>query len=289
VNPIYLIDYHIHPDYSIDAQPYSISEYCQRAIELGLKEIAFTPHYEFDITRKEIDWYVRVKGEVRCLSSDWLESYFIDIDLAKQEFSSHGLVIRAGIEAGYDLGFEEFINKIIKQYPFDYVLGSVHCLDHIAISSKEESSSYFQGKSPKEVLKQYYSTLEEGVKTGLFDMIGHLDIYRRFGYQYFGQSLIDKHLDYAYPIFQEMAKRGIGLEINTSSIKQGFKQFYPGHDLLEAAALARVKNITLGSDAHCINELGRGVKDAWKLLKSNFDLASFQLVGFQDRLPYNLP
>ena len=38
-------DYHVHPDFSIDAKG-SLREYCDRAIELGLSEIIFTTHVD---------------------------------------------------------------------------------------------------------------------------------------------------------------------------------------------------------------------------------------------------
>lgn len=53
---------------------------------------------------------------------------------------------KAGLEVGYDLGLEKAIERVVKSYPFDFVLGSVHSLEHIAISSKKESRFYFPGR-----------------------------------------------------------------------------------------------------------------------------------------------
>ncbi len=41
------INYHMHSQYSIDGEM-SIEEACEKAIELGLKEIAFTDHLDID-------------------------------------------------------------------------------------------------------------------------------------------------------------------------------------------------------------------------------------------------
>ena len=41
-------DYHVHPDYSIDASPVKIRDYCQKALELELREICFTTNVELD-------------------------------------------------------------------------------------------------------------------------------------------------------------------------------------------------------------------------------------------------
>jgi len=56
-------DYHVHPDYSIDASPVKIREYCQKALELGLAEICFTTHIELDPVRREKDNFVNLNGE----------------------------------------------------------------------------------------------------------------------------------------------------------------------------------------------------------------------------------
>ena len=42
-----MLDYHIHTTYSPDGQM-SMETVCERAIEAGLKEIAFTDHIDMD-------------------------------------------------------------------------------------------------------------------------------------------------------------------------------------------------------------------------------------------------
>ncbi|HHX94976.1 MAG TPA: PHP domain-containing protein, partial [Clostridia bacterium] len=58
-----LTDYHVHPDYSIDASPVKIRQYCRRALELGIVEICFTTHVELDPVRKEKDNFALLNGE----------------------------------------------------------------------------------------------------------------------------------------------------------------------------------------------------------------------------------
>ena len=57
------VDYHVHPDYSLDATG-TIDEYCDRALELGLKQICFTTHYDSDPFREKIDPFMRRQGKV---------------------------------------------------------------------------------------------------------------------------------------------------------------------------------------------------------------------------------
>lgn len=262
-----MFDYHVHPGYSIDAEPFSIADYCRRAAETGLKEICFTPHLEVDPVRRHLDWFVRVNGAV-CPMEDlnWLDFYFRDIEDARKAWSGRGLTIKAGLEAGFDLGLEKAIERVVLGYPFDFVLGSVHCLDHLAISSMRDSKLYFPGKEPARVVSEYFTVLEEAVKTGLFDCIGHLDLYRRYGCRFFGEEILKAHEKVAAPLFKKIAAKGMGLEINTSSLRRGHNDFHPTGAMTEMAIRSGVRIFTVGSDAHRLDELGCDVEAAMKKL-----------------------
>lgn len=264
-----MIDYHIHPDYSIDAEPFSIYGYCEKAVELGLREICFTTHCEFDPLRKHLDWFARRHGRVVPMHpAGWLDQYFEDLREASRFFSGYGLAVKAGLEAGYDLGLEREIETVLTEYPFDFVIGSVHCLDHVAISSGQESPGYFHGKTPGEVGTAYYRTLREAVASKLFDVIGHLDIYRRHGSRFLGREVLCIHREYLQEVLNEMVKTGTGLELNTSSLRHGQGPFYPGEEILKQAVEAGIRYFTIGSDCHRISELGRGVNEALKTADS---------------------
>lgn len=258
-----MLDYHVHPGYCIDAEPASIGEYCRRAFELGLKEICFTPHLEVDPVRKHLDGFVRLNGKLTPMSDlTWLDCYFKDVEEAVREWRPSGLSVKCGLEVGFDLGLENVIEKILSSYPFDFVLGSVHCLEHKAISSKKESGLYFSGRELKEVVSSYFHTLTEAVSSGLFDVIGHLDLYRRYGLDYYGESVLKAHEDLIWPLFELMLKSGAGLEINTSSLRRGQADFHPSRPIVEAAGKAGITVFTVGSDAHRLADLGCQVKEA---------------------------
>ncbi|NLJ77192.1 MAG: histidinol-phosphatase [Peptococcaceae bacterium] len=267
-------DYHIHPNYSLDASPTPIRDYCCRALELGLVEICFTTHLELDPMRKEIDNFVILNGQkVSVLNPYWLDSYFSEITQAQKEFSSANLHIKAGIEVGYSLGTERDIEKIIDNYPFDYVLGAIHCLNHVAISSYKESPLYFQRRSLAEMSRDYFSTLKEAVVTGLFDCIAHVDLYRRYGTRFYGPEILMAHRGIIEPILKEMARRGMGLEINTSSSRRGLKEFHPSEDIIALAAKLGIEVFTVGSDAHTLDQLGDYIAEALHLL-ARFNLCN---------------
>lgn len=262
------LDYHVHPGYSIDAEDYSILAYCQQALILGLKEICFTPHLEVDPVRRQLDWFVRVKGKLHPMEDlSWLDCYFHDIEEARSQLNSRELKIKAGLEVGYERGCEEKIEKILKNYPFDFVLGSVHCLEHQSISSWQESRRYFSSHNAEEVCGKYFQVLKEAVQSNLFDCIGHLDLYRRHGETILGTTLKTAHKGMIEPIFREMAHRNMGLEVNTSSLRRGLAEFHPSRDILLQARECGIKIFTVGSDAHRLCELGAHTDEALLLLE----------------------
>ena len=263
-----MFDYHIHPDYSIDAEPFSIADYCVKALRIGLKEICFTTHCEFDPIRKDFDWFVRCNGEIVPMHPNtWMDMYFADITRCAGIYGPQGLIVKAGLEAGFDMGLDKYIEKVLSRYPFDFVIGSVHCLDHIAISSEKESPGYFQGATLQEAADKYFNTLGEAVASGMFDVIGHLDIYRRHGTEFFGKETVSAYKEHLDGILQLMLKNSTGIEINTSAARHYRGAFYPAESILVRAVEKGVKLFTIGSDCHRISELGQGINQAMKTAK----------------------
>ncbi|HHV65454.1 MAG TPA: histidinol-phosphatase HisJ family protein [Peptococcaceae bacterium] len=261
------IDYHVHPNYSIDASPVTIRDYCHKALLLELREICFCTHVELDPRRNEKENFVMLNGEKRPVYElNWLDSYFAEIGQAQKEFNNSSLKIKAGVEIGYCPGVENYIERIVNDYPFDFVMGAIHCLDHISISSQKESPYYFRSRRAETVREEYFAVLMEAVKTGFFDCIAHIDIYRRYGIQFLGSEAYAIHRGAIEPVFAEMSKRGMGIEINTSSRRRGLKDFHPTKEILELAIKAGVKVFTVGSDAHSLDQLGEGVDEALALL-----------------------
>jgi len=261
------IDYHVHPNYSLDASPATVKDYCHRALALGLAEICFCTHVELDPRRSDKENSVRVNGELRPVYEfGWLDSYFAEINQVQQEFKNSGLIIKAGVEIGYCPGVENDIEGIVNDYPFDFVMGAIHCLANISISSQKESPYYFRNRSADTVREEYFAVLLEAVKTGFFDCMAHIDLYRRYGIQFLGSEVYTMHRGAIEPVLAEMSKRGIGMEINTSSRRRGLSEFHPTKEILDLAIQSGIKVFTVGSDAHSLEQLGQGIDEALALL-----------------------
>lgn len=263
-----LFDCHVHPDYSLDASG-TIDEYCQKALQIGLKGICFTSHFDIDPERKEIDAFMRVKGKITPLSQKTVEDYIEEIENAKSRYEPSGLKVKTGLEVDYSPHIEKQLREKLSKLNLDYVLGAVHCLEHIAITSSEEAYLYFERKSAEQLCEEYYTNLLSGIKSGLFNAVAHLDCFKKYALDYYGEKLLEAERKWIEPVLQEIKSNQIGIELNTGWFRKGKKRFFPDEDILKKASESGVKIVALGSDSHRVEELGLGLQNAADYIEKN--------------------
>ena len=174
-----MYDYHIHPDFSLDAEG-SVDEYCKTALDRGLEEICFTTHLDSDPERE--DCIVRVDGKIVSVFDDsWLIAYENTIKDAHEQYSEQGLAVRLGDEVDFFEGVEEKLPDKFFDTDFDMIIGSVHLIDHKAITIKEEAQQIYSKYGLEGFVKRYFELLLQCIESDMFDIIGHMDIYRRYG------------------------------------------------------------------------------------------------------------
>ncbi|MBI3977701.1 MAG: histidinol-phosphatase [Chloroflexi bacterium] len=248
-------DYHVHSDHSIDAAG-SIDDFCRRAVEMGLREICFTPHYDAHPARPWENWVV-VGGQRVHVGGDWVGRYHEDVLRAREAFPQLG--VRFGVEIDYHPDLEEALARFVDRHPFDFVLGSVHCVDLVALTNPDEARAYFARHTARQVCERYYWTAERAVRSGLFDAIGHLDVYRRYGAEAYGAALLQAHVGLVEPVLALMADRGVGIEVSAAPFRGGDPEPHPQTAILELARQAGIAVVTTSTDAHEPAALGVGI------------------------------
>jgi len=197
-----LVDYHVHSTHSCDGVS-TIFEMCKKAIELGVVEIGFSEHMDFEPK----DWGFGFFN---------YDSYTSEIKRARDFFKGK-LIIRKGVEIDYQHCFENMIADWLKDKKFDFVIGSVHYLNH-------EFINYYlvANKDLEKLYNTYFKEVIHSVKSRLFDVVGHFDIIRRF---------IDNRMsklnkpDYYKGIRQnleEIIENKTYLEINSKGLKEKY-------------------------------------------------------------------
>lgn len=247
-------DSHVHSDHSVDAKG-SIREYCQRAFEVGLFEITFTNHYEIMLSRKDRMGYFNIGGEKIPSGPDAVKRYIDEVRAVGEEFFSIGVKVNVGLEIGWDSRLYDRLVKELKEFRLDFVIGSVHDIDDEPILERPYGPEFFKSRPIEAWAEKYFQKCEEIAESQLFNVIGHLDVYKRYGRAAYGDALRQAHRPFIASLFTKMRESGTGLEINTSGMRHGLGEYYPSIDIINDARRAGVTIASLGSDAHAPDQL----------------------------------
>ena len=266
-----LVDYHLHSTYSADGFS-SIADCCHRAFQLGFVEIGFCEHADFD---------------PRDPCYDYLDfaAFRQQIEIQRERFG-HGLAARAAVEVTYQTSREEVIALFLADKDLDYVVGSVHlvedAVDWAMISEAEGCEHYFARRTMQVAYRPYFVELRRAVASGLFDVIGHFDLVKRYGVGYYGPFDPTVFSDRIHDILELAVEKGVGLEINTSGLRQAPRETYPALGILKCYRQLGGDVLTVGSDAHSVADLGRGIVQALALARQ----AGFRAITlFEERKP----
>ncbi len=187
-----------------------------------------------------------------------LPGYVAEVQALKGDFPGYVLL---GIEADYRPHTVSDVRDLLDAYPFDYVIGSVHFLEDWAFDDPRFVSEYAD-KDIDEVWVQYLQLLGDAAESGLFTIMGHLDLVKKFGYR--PTRTLDKELE---RLVDRLARAGVLVEINTAGLHKPIGEAYPDPDILSRLCAAGVP-ITFGSDAHAPEHVGRDFPHAAQLART---------------------
>jgi histidinol-phosphatase (PHP family) len=236
------------------------SAYANRAVELGLSEIGFSDHSPMRRDGFD-DWRMNL---------DQLDQYVDDVNRAR---ANHPLLtIKLALEVDYIPGHEEWIRDLAARQPWDYFIGSVHYVSDSWDVDNPAKLAEWRQRDPFEVWTVYFERLTAAAASGLFNIIGHADLPKKFGYLP-GKDLspwVNRFLDAA-------TESGVAIELNTAGLRKPCREIYPSRTILEAARRKGVP-ITFGSDAHAPGEVGSDFGPAMNLARD---------VGYTHYLTFN--
>jgi len=226
-----------------------IDEYVERAIELGLEGVGFSFHlpvtipvtYKVNVTREELDFLATEIGRLRGKFGDRIPIIF-------------------GGEADYLPGNEKEVAALAAAYPFDYVIGSVHFIGDWAFDHPAETAGYDRWDRRK-LYETYFGLVRDAVHTRLFDVVGHIDLIKKFGHRLEGDWP-----DIVEGLCCEMRRHDVSMEINTAGFDKPVGEQYASEAIVRQAFAAGVP-ILFGSDAHAPQQVGRYFRQAVELAR----------------------
>ncbi|PAV30593.1 histidinol-phosphatase [Virgibacillus profundi] len=256
-----MFDYHIHSNFSADCET-PMEKTIEQAIILGLEEICFTEHIDYEYPDKSIVFEFD------------LEEYDKKIKQMQSKYMDE-IRIKKGIEIGLQPHLLNKYEELFKNEVFDFVICSMHTTEKKDL----HSGDFFKNKTVDEAYQTYYEELLYCVKNYKnYNILGHLDLVKRYTKQ---QSEHNFH-DIIQQIFHEIIPSGKGIELNTSGVRYGMDGGMPSTDILKLYKECGGEIITLGSDSHVETTLAYQFKDSLDILQS---LGFKYIATFKDRQP----
>ena len=242
-------DTHVHSRHSPDGQD-DLAAFAERVDDGVADGIGFAEHYDF----------LPVCGAWNYLDE---ARYLADV----ADWVSRGYAFFAGVEVDYNRTVEDEIRAKLGQFPFDFVIGSIHTLESGSVSDREIEHFYDDARFDR-ILSDYADEFAASLSVPEFDVIGHAGVFQRYLDEDFfaGKRWKERIRALEEDLAARAARSGKLLEVNTSglfSVLRGpcatpfFLECYRNHGGTE---------ITLASDSHAAAHLRRGFTDVAPLL-----------------------
>ena len=259
-------DLHLHSSHSGDCKE-PMEAVAESAIELGLKEICFTEHYDMDYPQEE-----------DCDFTLDTDEYLKHFKSCKKSFEGR-IKLLFGVELGLQPHLAESLRDYSASYPFDFIIGS----SHLANGKDPYLPSYFWGRSEREAYLEYFESILECVNCfDDFDVYGHLDYVVRYGPnkdKYYSYGAYAEVLD---EILKKLIEKGKGIEVNSGGFAHGLDHPNPRQEILKRYRELGGEILTTGSDAHSAGRVGYRFGDLEELIKG----AGFEYITvFENRRP----
>lgn len=245
-----MYDFHMHSRVSYDAESDPM-EMALAAKAADLREICFTDHIDYCLGACHED--------ISFTPGQYRNAY--------RKIKIPGLVIRQGVELGLTVWNKKEATEDAAAIPYDFIIGSIHHVDNIDIYLPE----FWRDKTPREAERRYLETMLECVKIhDAFDVLGHLTYVSKSPCNPVPRIIpLDDYREIVEEILDTLVRKGKGLEINTSGLDR-IGDFFPGREYLRRFRELGGEIVTVGSDAHTLNRVGRQIPEALDVLKEIF-------------------
>lgn len=208
-----------------------------------------------------------------------LAKYVEEVLQLKREYEAK-IDVLLGIESDFFPEHMEIYRQTLSQYPFDYIIGSVHQVSGVSIFNKNRwrDLSLDQKITEKE---NYFALIRESARSGMFQILGHIDAMKG-NYPSFTDIVTEEALDETLKV---IADCNVAIEINTSGKTKLSGGWYPSNAILERARYHGVE-VTFGSDAHKPSRVGDEFEEVAAVLK---DIGFTEWVYYKQKRKITVP
>lgn len=263
---MYLADYHTHTRCSPDSSA-PLDAMARAAVEAGLTSLCVTDHCDL------VNRYAQ-----RVHSLDWaplLEQYH-----AVRAAYGDALDLRLGLELGSAQVEPPVSRAILDQPELDFVIGSLHNRTLASGGADFYDGEYTSPEVCYEALDDYFTSMAVlATIDEFYDVLGHI-IYPLRYMARDGQTDISlaRYTDRLRAILRAAVERGRGIEVNTWC----GRTVEPWREILSLYKDLGGEIITVGSDAHSPDNVGKGVRETHALLA---DMGFRYVAAYRGRKP----
>ena len=165
-----------------------------------------------------------------------------------------------GIEMGLDHRYTGELKKIADSYEFDMVIGSLHTMKGFNLSSRK----YLKSMEERAFYREYLLYAKEMIEENSFiNSLAHFDYPTR--YSPYKELKYEDYPEEFNALFQSMVQQDVTLEMNlkrplAGDVLDSFRSVYKGY--YDCGG----RFVTLASDAHTAEDIGRNFEEAQQLL-----------------------
>lgn len=280
-------DYHVHlhehgPYSGVGVAPGDypdghIEAYVETALAGGVEEVGFTEHlyrcFESEGVLGEF-WSEPPVAWVGSQTRDFvLEDRTLSLDAyvdAVLGAKGAGLPVLLGLEVDFFPQTIDAVLDMLAPYPWDFLIGSVHWVGAWSIDHSGAVAE-FERRGVDQAYEDYFRLETALAESGAVDVLAHVDVVKKFGHR-----PTEEPLDMYRAVATAAAATGTAVELNSNGLNVPVGEIYPAPPFLSEFYAAGVP-ITLGSDAHKPDEVGRG-------RAASIDLA--KAVGYTERVRF---
>lgn len=236
-----MVDLHTHTTFSDGKN--SPEEMVLSAIDRGVSVLGISDHSytSFD--------------ESYCIPHQRLDAYKNCIHALKEKYRGR-IEIRLGLEKDY---YSDTVDD-----GYDYLIGSVHYIrlggEYIPVDESAsiliDAAARHFGGDIYSLAEIYYSTVSDVIHRTEADIIGHLDLFKKFNRD--GSMFDERAPRYKKAVIDatdRLLACGVPFEINTGAISRGYRDDpYPSPEII-GYIKARGGKLILSSDSHAANNL----------------------------------
>ena len=271
----FLADCHSHSNCSFDGEA-PMAAMCARAEALGLAYYALTDHCECD----QYDGAPEFGGRKYF---DSVRRAWRELEETKKQFPK--LRFLKGIELGQPLQNLPAALDVLSGRDYDVVIGSLHNIagmrDFYHLGRENLSETQLDA-----VFKAYFDEMYEMLEWGQFDTLAHITYPLRYVCKPGERPSFARYAQQLDRIFKKLIETDKALEFNTSRLLCTDAPVLPDREIFSRYHALGGRRVTLGADAHCPENVARGIPEALDMLR---EIGYTEYTVFAGRRPQQIP